>query len=274
MSSARASKTNRLIEFVLWFENLLRNILRDERNKVVKKFNFYQTKNQHELNIFFRKCMQIFEIRFVIYRRDLDRVQYAKMWLTNDIFDVWYRKYESMSEDSFWKLFKKTLQEHFASQRLRVINVSQKLKELKQRLKQSVSQLCAHLNNLKNQFSKRFHKHQRASHLFFALHFYIRDAVIRKHENCTTRMQIEKTVLLIERIKSNFDMSNWYRREIFQNLNRSRSQITISKFFARASFRCFNSVERERKYSFVLSESNRKSQTSIRSNRVDQITQK
>jgi hypothetical protein len=30
-----------LIEFILWFENVLRNILRDERNKVVKKFDFY-----------------------------------------------------------------------------------------------------------------------------------------------------------------------------------------------------------------------------------------
>ncbi len=109
MSSARASKTIRLTEFVLWFENLLRNILRDERSKIVKEFDFYQTKNQHELNIFLRKCMQIFEIRLVTYRKNLDRVQYAQMWFTNDIFDVWYRKYESMNEDLFWKLFKETL---------------------------------------------------------------------------------------------------------------------------------------------------------------------
>jgi uncharacterized coiled-coil protein SlyX len=190
------------------------------------------------------------------------------------IFDVWYRKYESMSEDFSWKLFKETLQEHLASQRFRIINVRQKLKELKQRFKQFVSQLCAHLNSLENQFSKRFHENQRASHLLFALHFYIRDAVIRKHENCTTRMQIEKTVLLIERTESNLDMSNRYRRKTFQNLNRSRSQITINRFFARASSRRLNSVERQRKYSFVLSESNRESQTSIRFNRVDQATQK
>jgi predicted transcriptional regulator len=274
MSNARASKTIRLIEFVLWFENLLRNIFRNERSKIVKEFDFYQTKNQHELNIFLRKCMQIFEIRLVIYRRDLDRVQYAQMWFTDDIFDVWYRKYELMNENLFWKLFKETLQEHFASQRFRIINVEQKLKKFKQRLKQFVSQLCAHLNSLKNQFSKRFHENQRASHLFFALHSYIRDAIIRKHENCTTRIQIEKTVLLIERIESNFDMSNRYRCKTFQNLNRSRFQITINRFFARASLRCLNSVEREREYSSVLNESNRKFQTSIRFNRVDQITQK
>jgi hypothetical protein len=41
MSNARVSKKIRLIEFNLWFENILRNILRDERNKIVKKFDFY-----------------------------------------------------------------------------------------------------------------------------------------------------------------------------------------------------------------------------------------
>jgi hypothetical protein len=41
MSNAYASKTIHLIEFILWFENVLQNIFRDERNKVVKKFDFY-----------------------------------------------------------------------------------------------------------------------------------------------------------------------------------------------------------------------------------------
>jgi hypothetical protein len=130
MSNARASKTHRLIEFFSWFENILRNNLRDERSKIVKEFDFYQTKNQHELNIFLRKCMQVFKVRSVIYRMNVDRVQYAQMWFTDDIFDVWYRKYESMNEDFSWELFKETLQEHFASQRLRLINVRQKPKSL------------------------------------------------------------------------------------------------------------------------------------------------
>jgi hypothetical protein len=112
------------------------------------------------------------------------------------------------------------------------------------------------------------------NHWFFALHFYIRDAVIRKHENCAMKMQIEKTILLIERIESNFDMSNWYRREIFQNLNRSRSQIMMNKFFAHATFRRFNSVYWKRRYSFVLNKTHWKFQTSIRFTRVDQVTQK
>jgi hypothetical protein len=218
--------------------------------------------------------MQVFEVRSVIYRMNLDRVQYAQMWLTDDIFDVWNRRYESLNKNSIWEFFKKILQKHFAFQRLSLINVNQRFKKLKQRFKQSLWQLCAHLNNLKNQFSKRFHEHQRANHLFFALHFYIRDAVIRKHENCTTRMQIKETALLIKRIESNLDMSNWYRRETFQNVNRSRFQITMNKFSARVASRRLNSIERDRDYSSVLNETNRESQISVRLFRVEQVTQK
>ncbi len=152
--------------------------------------------------------------------------------------------------------------------------MNQRFKKLKQRLKQSMSQLCAHLNNLKNQLLKRFYEHQRANYLLFALHFYIRDAVIRKHENCMTKMQIKKTTLFIERIKSNFDMSNRYRRKTFQNVNRSRSQITINRFSARVASRRFNSIERDRDYSSMLNETNRKFQISICFFRVEQIIQK
>jgi hypothetical protein len=53
MSNVYVLKTIRLIEFILWFQNVLQNIFRNERNKIVKKFNFYQTKIQHKLNIFF-----------------------------------------------------------------------------------------------------------------------------------------------------------------------------------------------------------------------------
>ncbi len=110
--------------------------------------------------------------------------------------------------------------------------------------------------------------------MFFALHFYIRDAVIRKHENCTTKMQIKETTLFIEQIESNLDISNWYRRETFQNVNRSKFQITMSRLSARVASRRFNSVERDRDYSFMLSEANRKLQISIRLFRVEQVTQK
>ncbi len=96
---AHACRRRRLAEFALWSEDTLRNVLRDERDKLVKDPDFYQAKNQHELDIFLRKCMQVFEIRLVTYRMNIDRVQYAQMWLTGDIFDVWNRKYESLLED-------------------------------------------------------------------------------------------------------------------------------------------------------------------------------
>jgi hypothetical protein len=33
---------------------------------------------------------------------NIDRVQYAQMWLIDDIFDVWNRKYDFFVENSFW----------------------------------------------------------------------------------------------------------------------------------------------------------------------------
>jgi hypothetical protein len=134
-----------------------------ERGKVVKDPDFYQAKNQHELDIFLRKCMQVFEVRPVTYRMDFDRVQYAQMWLTGDIFDVWNRKYEPLVEETTWELFKETLQEHPAPQRLRMLDVGQKLKELRQRPKQSVSQLYTRLDSLEDQLPTRLPEHQCAN---------------------------------------------------------------------------------------------------------------
>jgi hypothetical protein len=88
MSSSRASEATCFAKFALWSKNFLKSILRDEREKLIKDFDFYQTKNQHELNIFLKKCVQVFEIRFVMYRINIDRVQYAQMWFIDDIFDV------------------------------------------------------------------------------------------------------------------------------------------------------------------------------------------
>ncbi len=47
----------------------------------------------------------------------------------------------------------------------------QKLKEFKQRFKQFVSQLCAHLNNLKNQLSEWSHEHQHDKSLILRITF-------------------------------------------------------------------------------------------------------
>ncbi len=77
MSSARASEATRLAKFALWSKNSFKSILHNEREKLIKDLDFYQIKNQHELNIFFKKCVQVFKIRFVTYGMNIDRVQYA-----------------------------------------------------------------------------------------------------------------------------------------------------------------------------------------------------
>jgi hypothetical protein len=123
MSNARASKTTRFAEFALWSKNFLKNILQNEREKLIKDLDFYQTKNQHKLDIFLRKCVQVFEIRFVTYHMNIDRVQYAQIWFIDDIFNVWSQKYDFFVQNFFWKFFKNVFQEHITSQKFRIFDV-------------------------------------------------------------------------------------------------------------------------------------------------------
>lgn len=58
----------------------------------------------------------------------------------------------------------------------RLLDVGKKLKEVKQRPKQSVSVLAAHIDSLEDQLPQRPPEYIRASHLMFALHDYIQKA--------------------------------------------------------------------------------------------------
>jgi hypothetical protein len=64
------------------------NVMKDERNKIIKNSDTYKNKKQIELDYFLRRCNQNFEIRSVIYRLDLDRVLYAQQFLVKEFFDV------------------------------------------------------------------------------------------------------------------------------------------------------------------------------------------
>ncbi len=88
---------------------------------------------------------------------------------------------------------------------------------------------------------------------------------------------MKEAILFIKRIKLNLDMSKRYRRKNFQNLKRSKSQITINKSIARMLSRRFNSIKRERDYishTSKLSEKTRKFQILMRSSKIEQSTQK
>jgi hypothetical protein len=138
-----------------------------------------------------------------------------------------------------------------------------------------VSQLCAHFDNLENQLSTMFLKHQRTNNLFFVVYLYICDEVIRKHENYIIKIQRKKTILFIKRIEFNLDMSKRYRRKNSQNLKRSKSQITINKLIAYTLLCHLNSIKRKRdytSYTLKLSEKNRKFQILMRSSRIEQST--
>jgi hypothetical protein len=53
----------------------------------------------------------------------------------------------------------------------------------------------------------------RVNQLLFFLHDHIQVIIIRKQELCNTRLEVEKTALLIKRTEKNFMISNQFRRE-------------------------------------------------------------
>jgi hypothetical protein len=233
------------------------NAMKDERNKIIKNSDTYKSKKQIELDYFLRRCNQNFEIRSVIYRLDLDRVLYAQQFLVEEFFDVWCRKRERLSSEIItWELFAFILQEHIVSQRIRMLNVSKKLRDCRQRLKQTMTQLIAYIDSLENQLFFMSSKYVRVNQLLFFLHDHIQVVIIRKQESCNTRLEVEKTALLIERTEKNLMMSNQFRRE---NRIHKRSTSMTLVTSAQRSRRAFDDF---RKFEFFAV--NRESQITTR----------
>lgn len=162
------------------------------------------SKRQAKLDFFLRRCNQDFEIRPVTCRLDLDRVLYAQQFIMGE----WCRKRERISSAVItWEMFTSTPQEYIALQRIRMLDIGKELRDCKQRPKQTVSQLVAHIDSLEDQLSAVPPGFVRVNQLVFSLHPYIQTATVRKREPCNTRLEVEEAALLIERIEDNPDMS-------------------------------------------------------------------
>jgi hypothetical protein len=61
--------------------------------------------------------------------------------------------------------------------------------------------------------------------LLFFLHNHIQVVIIRKQESCNTRLEVEKTALLIERTEKNLMMSNQFRRE--NRIHKRSTSVTL-----------------------------------------------
>ncbi len=67
---------------------MLNETMREKKNKIAKPMNNYEFLIQHKLNLFIRKCNQIFEIRSIIYRYDLNRIHFVQQYLIKNAADV------------------------------------------------------------------------------------------------------------------------------------------------------------------------------------------
>jgi hypothetical protein len=59
--------------------------MRNKRSYEVKDSKFYRVINQRELNAFNRMYIIVFAMRSIIYRYDLDKIDYARNRIENDI---------------------------------------------------------------------------------------------------------------------------------------------------------------------------------------------
>jgi hypothetical protein len=159
--------------FILFFH--FKNVERDQlesismsvRNLIMKhekylniiKFEIYKNNNSQKLNIFIRVCQMMFDVRFVIYENDLHRINFVKSLLSNIVseFDWVWQKYRLRLDETtksifFWKQFCDFLKEQINLIKFWITIVRQKIKLFHQRNNQSIVQLIAYLEILKEQW--------------------------------------------------------------------------------------------------------------------------
>jgi hypothetical protein len=142
-----------------------------------------------------------------------------------------------------------------------MLNVNKKLRDCRQRLKQTMTQLIAYIDSLENQLLFMFSEYVRVNQLLFFLHDYIQVVIIRKQESCNTRFEVEKTALLIKRTEKNLMMSNQFRRENRIH-KRSTSVILVTSAQRTSAQRSRRASDDFRKFKFFAV--NRESQVTTR----------
>jgi hypothetical protein len=126
----------RVSEFICVWELTIFEVfvhMRNERSYEVKDSKLYRVISQRELDTFNRMCIIVFAMRLIIYRYDLDKINYARNRIENDIAHIWYRHQEEILVELItWDDFISILQKHLNSFRLRLLDTEKKSKELKQ----------------------------------------------------------------------------------------------------------------------------------------------
>ncbi len=190
-------------------------IMRHERYLNIIKSEIYKNNNSQELNIFIKICQMMFDVRSVIYENDLHRINFVKFLLSNTVSEldwVWQRYRlrfdETAKSVSFWKQFCDFLKEQINFIKFRITIVEQKIKLLHQRNNQSIAQLIAYLEALKEQWLKLISNNLRASNLLLVLHEYLRKKIVRKNVNVASRKTVEEIVRQMKAMKTKFHLKN------------------------------------------------------------------
>jgi hypothetical protein len=190
-------------------------IMRHEKYLNIIKSEIYKSSNSQKLNIFIRICQMMFDVRFVIYENDLHRINFVKSLLSNTVseFDWVWQKYrlrldETTKSISFWKQFCDFLKEQINLIKFRITIVEQKIKLLHQRNNQSIAQLIAYLEALKEQWLELISNNLRASNLLLVLHEYLRKKIVRKNVNVANRKTVKETVRQMKAVKTKSHFKN------------------------------------------------------------------
>jgi hypothetical protein len=185
--------------------------MRQKRYLKIIKSNIYKNNNSQKLNIFIKICQIIFDVRFVIYKNDVHRINFVKLLLSNNVsnLDWTWQKYRLRFDEtakfvSFWKQFCDFLKEQVNFIKLRITIVEQKIKLFHQRNNQSIIQLIMYLEALEKQWSEFISNNLRASNFLLVLHEYLRKKIVRKNVNVASRKIVKETVRQIKTMKTKF----------------------------------------------------------------------
>jgi hypothetical protein len=99
----------------------------------------------------------------------------------------------------FWQNFVNFLQENLNSKYLRMLNLSNRLKKVRQLLNQIVVELITYVNDLKVQLSKSLTNYQQYCNFMKSLHSHLRIEIIRRTNIVISRIELKKLTRLIEK---------------------------------------------------------------------------
>lgn len=172
-----------------------------EEAKTVKEPDpLYSGESQKHLDVFIRQVDNVFLAKPLTYESEEEKCRYAGGYLRGipaKDWDAYDGKNLSLDEPQYsYQELKDMLQERL--RRVRQVNVGYKLKVLHQRNNQSVGGLIAHLKTLERQLNPPPTEPQRHQNLLFAIHAYLRDALVRHDKIGKTREKLEEAVRSME----------------------------------------------------------------------------